>query len=424
MRLRFGSIVALLLLVALPAVAQIAERRVQFAPGSSGATVEGQIQGDAIIDYLLNARAGQAANISMAASSGVAYFNLIAPSERDVAFHIGSRDGNQFEGILPDSGDYRVRVYLMGDQAPTRYRLEMIVSGSEGQVPPATAGGGFLETDFYEVTGVTAGDVLNLREGPSTRQPVVAGLDNGAILRNVGACEVHGGTRWCPVEPTERAGLRGWVAARYLRKPGPVSQAATAPAGAALVPYPEPDRRRTNATPPYLSPFGISDALSIRAEPSTRAAVVADAWAGTVLRNHGCREADGRRWCEVERVEGNTARGWAAAEYLEAADATLRAGQGIFEAGGWVDCAQAHGQPLTQCGFGVARDGGGTATIVVTQPDGRTRTLFFEGGDFLSADTSQADGYPKTSATKETDLFMIRVGDERYEVPDAVVFGG
>jgi hypothetical protein len=142
-----------------------------------------------------------------------------------------------------------------------------------------------------------------------------------------------------------------------------------------------------------------------------------------VLRNHGCRESDGRRWCEVERVEGNTTRGWAAADDLKEAGAALRAGQGIFDAGGWIDCTTVRGEPMSQCGFGVARDGGGAATVVVTRPDGRHRTLFFEDGDFLNADTSQADGYPNTAATKQGDRFEVRVGEERYEIFDAVIFG-
>ncbi len=327
---------ALVLMLALPAAAQIAERRVQFAAGASSATVEGQIAGDEAVDYLLNARAGQAANISMAASTGLASFNLIAPGERDVAFHVGSSAGNQFEGVLPESGDYRIRVYLLGDQAATTYRLEMVVSDIEG----------------------------------ATASPAEA-------------------------DPAEAA-----------------------------PPYPEPDRRRSDATPPYLSPFGISDALNIRAEPSLQAAVVGSALAGTVLRNYGCRDGEGRRWCEVERVDDDTARGWAAAEFLDEAGAALRAGQGIFDAGGRIDCAQAAEAPLTPCGFGVARQSGGTATVVVTRPDGRNRALFFEGGEFVGADTSQADGYPEYSATKRGDRFTIRVGDERYEIPDAVVFGG
>jgi hypothetical protein len=45
-------------------------------------------------------------------------------------------------------------------------------------------------------------------------------------------------------------------------------------------------------------------------------------------------------------------------------------------------------------------------------------------GKPIGADTSQADGYPEFRATKESDLHLIRVGDERYEIADAIVFGG
>ncbi|HWS14347.1 MAG TPA: hypothetical protein VN279_16210 [Rhodocyclaceae bacterium] len=42
----------------------------------------------------------------------------------------------------------------------------------------------------------------------------------------------------------------------------------------------------------------------------------------------------------------------------------------------------------------------------------------------IGADTSQADGYGEFRATKDDDLHRIRVGEERYEIPDAVVLGG
>lgn len=111
---------------------------------------------------------------------------------------------------------------------------------------------------------------------------------------------------------------------------------------------------------------------------------------------------------------------------VAAADAGTaeRAGRGDFDARGQIPCAQVRGQPMGQCDFQVARGPNGEATVVVTRFDGTTRALFFEGGAFVGADTSQADGYPHYSVTKEADLFMIRVGDERYEIPDAVVFGG
>ena len=79
---------------------------------------------------------------------------------------------------------------------------------------------------------------------------------------------------------------------------------------------------------------------------------------------------------------------------------------------------------MTQCEFGVAHADGGYATVVVTKPDGMTRALYFVRGELLGADTSQADGYPPVSREKESDLNLIRVGHERYEIPDAVVFGG
>lgn len=104
--------------------------------------------------------------------------------------------------------------------------------------------------------------------------------------------------------------------------------------------------------------------------------------------------------------------------------AARRAGEGSFDATGRIPCAQHKGQPMGQCDFGVARGGAGSATVVITRSDGRTRAIFFSHGKALNADTSQADGYPPFRASKKGDLHFIQVGDERYEIPDAVIFGG
>jgi hypothetical protein len=104
---------------------------VHFAKGANSATIEGRIQGDMTIDYLLGAKQGQSMNVSMATDNGANYFNIIAPGKENEAMFIGSSAGNQFEGRLPASGDYKVRVYLMRSAARrdeiANYRLEMII---------------------------------------------------------------------------------------------------------------------------------------------------------------------------------------------------------------------------------------------------------------------------------------------------------
>ncbi len=82
------------------------------------------------------------------------------------------------------------------------------------------------------------------------------------------------------------------------------------------------------------------------------------------------------------------------------------------------------GQPMAECEFGAARAGGGYVTVIVKQPDGVSRAIFFQMGQPIGADTSEADGYPEFSATKAGDLNRIRISSERYEIPDAFVLGG
>jgi hypothetical protein len=180
---------------------------------------------------------------------------------------------------------------------------------------------------------------------------------------------------------------------------------------------------------------GVTRGLNLRASTSTSADILGSYPAGTVLDNLGCRQVDGRSWCDVQRLGGG-ARGYVVADYLVPAvaphgavvygpdNSALRAGRGDFDATGSLPCAWAKGQPMSECNFGVARTGGGYATVVVSRPDGRQRAIFFRMGIPIGADTSQADGYPLFSADKEGDLHSIRVGEERYEIPDAAILGG
>lgn len=62
--------------------------------------------------------------------------------------------------------------------------------------------------------------------------------------------------------------------------------------------------------------------------------------------------------------------------------------------------------------------------FVFTKPDGRTRAIYFRMGKALGADTSEADNPGKFGAMREADLNFIRIGNECYEIPEAVVLGG
>lgn len=174
--------------------------------------------------------------------------------------------------------------------------------------------------------------------------------------------------------------------------------------------------------------------INLLEQPNSTSSILTSYSPGTILDNLGCQLNLGIAWCDVQPLGGGP-RGYVYAEFLQPAvspdgsvatgpdDSALRAGQGQFDATGQVPCAQYLGQPMIQCDFGVARAGGGYATVVVTKPDRGTRAIFFRMGQPIGADTSEADP-GEFSATREGDLIFIRLGNERYEIPDAVVLGG
>ncbi len=110
----------------------IRTERVQFKPGTSGKVIKGSIKGDQTIDYVINAKKNQSANISLGSKNSSANFNIIAPGEKDTAFFNSSTNGTQFEGQLPKTGDYKVRVYLMRSAARrnevANYSLDINIS--------------------------------------------------------------------------------------------------------------------------------------------------------------------------------------------------------------------------------------------------------------------------------------------------------
>jgi len=66
----------------------------------------------------------------------------------------------------------------------------------------------------------------------------------------------------------------------------------------------------------------------------------------------------------------------------------------------------------------------GSGSVTVFWPEGGNRVLFLEGGAPTALDRTEADGDAEMSVRKEADLFFLRIGDQRFEIPEAVLVGG
>ena len=56
-------------------------------------------------------------SVKLATKHGANYFNVLPPGSNDVAIFIGQNEGNEWTGVLPSDGEYKVRVYLMRSAA-------------------------------------------------------------------------------------------------------------------------------------------------------------------------------------------------------------------------------------------------------------------------------------------------------------------
>lgn len=123
---------SLALSVTTPLFAQLSAR-VNFAPGNDNAALNGTITGREYRDYVLNARAGQTMSVALITDDGTtqgkAFFNILPPGSNDVAIYNGSTDSDGYTSlVLPQDGDYTIRVYLMGEAYDSNYTVPFMVS--------------------------------------------------------------------------------------------------------------------------------------------------------------------------------------------------------------------------------------------------------------------------------------------------------
>lgn len=212
------SLVLVLASLAPAVLAQERSARVTFAPGSSATAIDDRIAKGNALNYLLDARAGQRLTVTLTSASANVFFNIL-PGTSKLAYYNGAQSGNAATVILPESGVWVVQVYQSREAAwrgaVADFRLSIALSGRplDQAAPGADGASG---PAWFVVAGVEAGQLLNLRAGPSTGERVVARVDNGTVLRN-GGCGAGG--LWCRVTSVD-GGLTAWASARYLRDAG------------------------------------------------------------------------------------------------------------------------------------------------------------------------------------------------------------
>lgn len=94
-----------------------------------------------------------------------------------------------------------------------------------------------------------------------------------------------------------------------------------------------------------------------------------------------------------------------------------------YNATGNLSCQARITSRVTDCRYGVMRFGAGSAAVVISKTDGRTRTLVYRQGVPVGFDQGAQDR-TRMTWSREGYLTKVRVGAEQYFVPDAIVTGG
>lgn len=409
-----AALLALLLggsLAPLPAAAQTATERLVIASNATGTRHDGVIIGLTMDRFVLKARKGQTLTAALAGKSKELSVRVTPPGKRDPLYDgLGSK--TPVSVTLPVDGDYVIEVYLgrgagLIEVAP--YRLDIDVKTPATQPPkPDPVGPG-----VWQVLGVPAGDLLNVRAGASTREPVVGRLKNGTAVQNLG-CITSAGARWCQISSASPK-VSGWASAKYLVEGKPSTK-----------PTPDPAPVPEDGGPDYYKVKGVAagQLLNVRSGASTDNAVVGRLENGAVVKNLGCATGAAGRWCKISSTSPKLT-GWVSGRYLVEGSAPGTGGNpggntggGGFSGKGKLPCSTFAGQPTHNCSYAVTGDGVGGARLTITLDDGTLRRIVFIDGEPVNSNLPDAISYRLSRG-----LFVIEVAGERYEVQQSIVTG-
>jgi uncharacterized protein YraI len=296
-------------------------------------------------------------------------------------------------------------------------------------------------SDYFHVHLTNPQGHLGVHSEPSTRSVRVGRLPDGADVRNIGGCVASEGRTWCDVMQAG-GGISGWVASEFLRDGHTPGSAVTTQTGA-----PRPvtsDFADGMAGGPDFWQVDLGNsgsALRVHTRPSTHAPVYARFHEGATLRNAGgCRMSEGRRWCYVSSVSGDVT-GWVAGDFLaegrapgvathlptpapEAPAASFepepQSYGPTYDMTGAITCYADRDAGAAQCSYGTVHEGSGNGFLQITEAGYGGRAITFENGAPAYFDQSQADGDISMNVTRQDDLWIVFIGERRFEIPVAL----
>ena len=270
------------------------------------------------------------------------------------------------------------------------------------------------------VLGLSANDLLNIREEASPLGRTMGRLPNGSLIR-LGECEAVNGYDWCRIEAVEE-GFSGWAPARYLQslnEASPLETTSAPPASMVVDPLADsimaaqPTAPATGIPLPTPAPREVEETVAeaeIDAEAATEVEAEPESEADTGPRP----ETDGKGARLHAEEPANQLPSGLAARFAAGSSVPL---ENVLSADGdHIPCARYVGQPMTRCIVRVERQGDDSADITVVWPDGGTRLIEFRDGV-----PSRSNSRGELRHTKEGSLNLIRIGiSERFEILDAL----
>jgi uncharacterized protein YgiM (DUF1202 family) len=208
------------------------------------------------------------------------------------------------QGICLGGGSGRWCEITTMDGKTTGYVAARFLVEGDTTLPDDDSAGG---PDYWKVRGLASNERLGVRLDPRAGAAVLATLQNGEIVRNLG-CRMVGSNRWCQIRSTTGVDVTGWVLGSYLRE----SQAPSGSGGGGS------GSGSGGATSDYLVVKGLAsgDSLNLRSRASTQGEVIARLSEGTRVRNLGCETSGNSTWCKVRTSGAVEVTGWASARYL------------------------------------------------------------------------------------------------------------